>query len=300
MVLSGERLSVRKFLNDPLVHFLAAGAVLFAIGSAANPSDPDEDAIVVDRAALLGFIQYRSKAFEATAAATMLDGFDNAARANLIREYVREEALAREAAALGLDANDYVIRQRMVQKVEFLAEAAAPAAEPSDADVAGFYDANRDRYASPPSATLTHVFVSTEKNPPEAARATALGLLQTLRDDGAGFSDATRYGDRFLFHKNYVDRTDDYIMSQLGEEIAGAVFDPSSPLDEWRGPYRSQYGDHLIFVSARTPASTPPLDAIRELVKSDLTEEMRQKEIDAAIDEIVAKYKIDDRVSAGD
>ena len=290
---------MKRALHDPLAHFLAAGALLFAIGSAVRPAEQAENPIKVDRAALLEFIQYRSKAFEPAAAAAILDGLSPQARSGIIRDYVREEALAREAETLGLGANDYVIRQRMVQKVEFLAESAAAAiAEPTDADLAAFYDANRDRYTTPPSATLTHVFVSTEKKPRADARAEAVALLAGLKSSKAGFNDATAFGDRFLFHKNYVDRTNDYIESQLGGEIAAAIFDPAAPLNEWRGPYSSQYGEHLIYVAARTPSSLPPLGDIRDLVKSDYAEDRRLEAIEKAIEAIVAKYKVELRADA--
>jgi len=286
---------LREFLKDPLAHFLAAGALLFAIGNAIKPAEPARESIIVDRASLLDFIQYRSKAFEPNAAAAILDGFDDAALERLIEDYVREEALAREAAALGLDANDYVIRQRMVQKVEFLAEAGAAPAEPTEADIAGFYDANGERYRSPPSATLTHVFISGERKEPEAARAEAEAMLARLRRDGAEFVDATRYGDRFLFHKNYVDRTEDYINSQLGPEATAAAFGDAPP-GAWTGPYRSQYGEHLIFVSARTQARRAPLREIADLVRADLVEERRQAAIGDAIDRVVARYRVDTRL----
>ena len=286
---------MRNFLKDPLAHFLAAGVLLFAIGNSVKPAEPANEDIIVDRATLLEFIQYRSKAFEPNAAAAILDGFDDAAMERLIADYVREEALAREAAALGLDANDYVIRQRMVQKVEFLAEAGAAPTEPTEADIAEYYEGNSERYRSPPAATLTHVFISGEGKSPTAARAEAQALLAKLRRDGAGFVDATGYGDRFLFHKNYVDRTNDYIHSQLGPEATAAAFG-DAPLGAWAGPYRSPYGEHLIFVSSRTPARLAPLIEVAELVRADLVEETRQAAIDAAIARVVARYDVDIRL----
>ncbi len=291
---------MRALFKDPLAHFLAAGFALFIIASAINPPAPDDDTIRVDRAALLTFIQYRSKAFEPAAAAALLDGLDEEKRTRLIKDYVREEALAREAEALGLDVNDYVIRQRMVQKVEFLAEAAAPSEEPTEAEIAAFYDANRDRYMSPPSATLTHVFVNSADKSADAANEQARRLLAKLKADGAGFNDATKYGERFLFHKNYVDRTDDYIESQLGPAVAKAVFDPDTRLDDWLGPFRSEYGAHNIFVAARAPERLAPLSEITDVVESDLAEERRQIAIDRAIDAIVAKYRVEDRLGGSE
>ena len=38
----------------------------------------------------------------------------------LIDDYVKEEALHWEAPALGMDQNDYIIKQRLVQSIEFI------------------------------------------------------------------------------------------------------------------------------------------------------------------------------------
>ena len=279
-------------IRDPLTHFLAAGAALFVMASAVKPAESGDQTIIVDRAALLTHIQYRSKAFEPGAAEALLDGLSDDARERLIADFVREEALDREAIALGLDVDDYVIRQRRVQKAEFLAEAAAQAAEPSTADVEAFYAGNAERYRSPASATLTHVFVSAKDRPPEEARKMALDLLDRLRAEGAGFDDATRYGDRFLFHKNYVDRTDDYIRSQIGPLATAAALDRATPLKEWTGPYASDHGEHLLFVTARSDARLAPLTEIESVVRADLLEERRQQAIDAAINAIVRRYRV--------
>lgn len=289
---------MRTFLKDPLAHFLAAGLLLFIIASMIKPPPAGEQKIIVDRAAMLEFVQYRSKAFEPQAAAALFDSLDDAGRAQLVEDFVREEAMAREAASLGLDANDYVIRQRMVQKIEFLAEAASIPEDPSKADLEAYYAANLDRYSSPPSATMTHVFISAEKRSETEAKAEAERVLNALRRQNASFNDATRYGDRFLFHKNYVDRTDDYIKSQLGDDVAAAIFDPSTPLNAWRGPFKSAYGEHLIFVAARAPARTPPLAEIANIVREDLAEEEKREATETAIAGIVAKYKIENRLVA--
>ena len=69
---------------------------------------------MVDRDALLTFIQYRSKAFELSLAAQRLDGMTTKEREQLTRDFIREEALYREASTLGMTDNDYVIRRRTV------------------------------------------------------------------------------------------------------------------------------------------------------------------------------------------
>src|SRR5690606_15059644 len=124
-------MSVTTLLRQPLLHFLALGVLLFALYDWRVGDAPESDAsarhIVVTREALLDFIQYRARAFDDAAAVAQLDSMSAEQREALIDEYVREEALYREALALGMEQGDYIIRQRLVQKVEFLLENLASA-----------------------------------------------------------------------------------------------------------------------------------------------------------------------------
>ena len=98
----------------------------------------DSRVIKVDRDALLTFVQYRSRAFEPRAAAARLDNMPEDELDRLIADYVREEALHREAKALGMDQNDYIIKRRMIQSIEFITDGFVTAAvDVSDEDVVG-------------------------------------------------------------------------------------------------------------------------------------------------------------------
>jgi len=55
---------------------------------------------------------------------------------------VKEEILSREAVKLGLDQNDTVIRRRLQQKMEFVAEDFAATSEPTDAELADYFANN--------------------------------------------------------------------------------------------------------------------------------------------------------------
>ncbi len=56
---------MKRLLREPLVHFLAIGIGLFVLFDLVAPEDSNLDSktIVVDRDALLTFVQFRSKAF---------------------------------------------------------------------------------------------------------------------------------------------------------------------------------------------------------------------------------------------
>jgi hypothetical protein len=65
-------------------------------------------------------------------------------------EHVREEIATREALALGLDRDDTIIRRRLRQKLEFMAEDAIDATPPIDADLQSWLDAHPDTFRLEP------------------------------------------------------------------------------------------------------------------------------------------------------
>ena len=168
---------MKKILRDPLLHFLALGLALFVLFKFVASDDVNYDSkiINVDRDALLTFLQYRTRAFEPQTAATRLDALSTDELERLIEDYVRQEALHREALALSVDKNDYVIKRRMIQSIEFITDGFVTAAvELGEEDVAEYYESNRDDYYVEPYVTFTHVFFSNERH----GRNEAMALVQ--------------------------------------------------------------------------------------------------------------------------
>ena len=52
-----------------------------------------------------------------------------------MEQKVQSEVLYREALAMGLDKNDEIVKRRMAQKMQFLAEDVAAAREPTTEDL---------------------------------------------------------------------------------------------------------------------------------------------------------------------
>ena len=227
-----------KLVKDPLVHFFAVGVALFAFVSLVAPT-AQQDQILVDRQALLTFLQYRAKAFEPAAAASMLDKMPENERSQLISGFIREEALYREAMALGLDDGDYVIRKRMIQKLEFMLEASRLPFVPNAKERHDYYIHNKHDYSVPASATFTHVFISSKVEGPEQAQSKAAQLLSQLRYEKASFTDALKHGDRFLYHTHYVQQPFENVKNHFGVRAANSIFSGEFPLNEWHGPILS-------------------------------------------------------------
>jgi hypothetical protein len=285
-----------RIVRDPLVHFLAAGALLFAGYAALNPraaaGGGGGRTIVVDREALVTFMQYQSAAFQPRYFEAQFQALSPAERQGLIGKYVQEEALVREAGALGLDNGDYVIRRRMIQKMMYLMDDAASGTfAPSEADLQRYFQAHPDTYRGPATVTFTHVFVDNEVKHPAGAETTAEALKLTLERKRAGFADAPAYGDRFAYLQNYVGRTPDFVGSQFGAGFAAALV-KLQPSGRWQGPIRSDYGWHLVLLTERRPAELPRFADVREQVKDDMLRDTLAAYRRKAIADLVARYEV--------
>ncbi|HEX4999572.1 MAG TPA: peptidylprolyl isomerase [Terriglobia bacterium] len=280
-------------LREPLVHFVLIGGLVFAAFHLLNASPAaDSRTIVVDRNAIITFMQYRSNAFEGELFGKQFDNLSEEQRKALVDQYVREEALYREALGMGLDREDYIIRQRLVQKLEFLVDDTAAEAPPGDTELVDFYQKNQTDYVEPPVYTFTHVFFDAEKRGAENARAAASQMLVTLNRNHTPFDAASSLGDRPLFFQNYVDRTRDFVVSHMGEPLTAALdhVEPSSAV--WRGPYESPYGWHLILLTERRSGRLPPLEEIRQRVAEDYERGANDRARRKAVDELVSKYRV--------
>jgi hypothetical protein len=286
---------LRRLLREPLVHFLAIGIGLFVLFDLVAPEadNLDSKTIVVDRNALLTFVQFRSKAFNPDVAAARLDSLGDAELERLIDDYVREEALHREALALGMDQNDYVIKQRLIQSLQFITNGFVSAAvDVSDEEIADYYEANRDDYYVDPYATFTHVYYGSDRHGREQARQLAEAKLAELNDANVPFAESTRHGDRFLYNVNYVERTEDFIGSHFGREMAAAVFQLEPDASRWFGPFESAYGYHLVMLTKRTDGLYPPLEEIEDTVREDALRVKLDEQNERAVQAIVDTYEV--------
>ena len=131
---------VRRWLREPLLHFLLAGVLIFAIYELLNPA-----ANRIDRAnqIVLTKDDLRQLAVHWLAQGRPPPTIDQM-RA-LVEQRVSEEILFREALALGLDKEDEIIKRRLAQKMGFLAEDVAALQDPGDAELKAWFAQNADR-----------------------------------------------------------------------------------------------------------------------------------------------------------
>ncbi len=290
---------IGKLLKDPLLHFTLVGAALFGAYDMVGTPEASASArtIVVDRNALLTFMQYRSKAFQPEQAGQRLDSMAEEERQQLVRDFVREEALYREAQALGMSENDYIIRRRSVQKLEFIAQGISEqVVNLDDAELESFFESHRQDYYEAPSYTFTHVFLKADPADPAGHQQQAAELLQTLNADQVDFSAATRFGDRFLYHRNYVERTPDFVASHFGDLFQQQLAQLTPDSRHWQGPIPSEHGLHLVKLTESRPGRVPELAEVRPRVEQDSRRWQVTQKQELAIQQIVEQYNVEYRL----
>lgn len=293
---------MRRFLREPLLHFLAGGAALFGFFTVTQPARmniPSDKRISVDKESLLNFLQYRSKAFQTEYFSEQLQAMSAEERKRIEDEYIAEELLYREAKALGLEQGDYVIRQRLVQKMRFLINDLAEATGgPSDAMLEEHLQNYKERFIIDPAVTFTHVFTDSSVRGDAQARTEAERLKVSLNTNAVTFNDAPGFGDRFPFLQNYVERTFDYVSSHFGSGFVSELKNVPTSETRWAGPIRSTHGYHLVLLTYRTEARLPALHEIKPQVEDDWLRDRLETARSQAMIRLASEYTIERETDA--
>lgn len=292
---------MRKILREPLFHFLILGACLFVASGFLQDEDAatESNTIRVNRNDLLIFMQSRARVFNEESFGDFLDAMPADELRRITDEYVREEALYREAKALRLDENDYVARRRLVQQLQYITRGFIGSDNDlSRADLQKYLAANQDAYLVVPKITFTHVFFGTEQHGVSNAQVLATQQLHTLNYEQVPFHQSVSYGDHYIYHRNYVAKDADEISSHFGEALQQKVFSLQPNDTVWHGPFRSPYGFHLVMVTKQARGYLPLLAEIIQRVEQDALQDRMDTEYDKVVQEIVAAYRVEVAVAS--
>ena len=186
---------MKQLFKEPLLHFLLLGAALFAVFSAVSGSDERaENEILVSAGKIEHLAALFARTWQRPPTRGELEG--------LINDHVREEVAYREGKAVGLDRDDTIIRRRIRQKLEFVANDLAAQVEPSEKELRSYLASHIDAFRVDPRLTLRQVYLNPDQRG-ESVETDARDLLTGLNSDPS--LDATALGDRILLEHRYAD-----------------------------------------------------------------------------------------------
>ena len=251
---------MRRLLREPLVHFLLIGAVLFGLYSVtqsgrAATAPSKEIRLSLDEIAQLTLL-YQSQ-WRRPPTPQELE--------RMVENKVQQEVLYREALAMGLDKDDEIVKRRMAQKMQFLAEDMAAAREPTTAELRSWFEKNSAKFSQPPRLSFRHLYFSPDRRGVRA-RDDAQQALAKLAGQPVDAKIASALADAFMFQDYYRDRAPDYLAKEFGPPFALAVarLAPGS----WQGPIESGFGWHLVFVDTVIPGRVPAFEEVESDVRT--------------------------------
>jgi peptidyl-prolyl cis-trans isomerase C len=243
-----------RWAREPLLHFLLIGATLFVIYHWLNPTATNSD---TSRRIELTSDDIRQLEISWTTQWQRPPTPEE--MRNLVEDKVRQEILYREGLALGLDRGDTIVKRRLAQKMEFLAEDVSALRDPSLDELKKWYAKNRSQFSLPSRITFRHLYFSPDKRGAHA-RDAAESALAKLPDKSATMIDLTTLADPFMFQDHYGDRTFHQVSNVFGAKFAEELFKLRP--GEWHGPIESGLGWHLVWVDSITPGRTPEFEEV--------------------------------------
>lgn len=267
---------MKKWLREPIIHFLLIGLLLYFIINLLRPSETGEDlTITLTSGQVSGLADQFSNTWMRPPTETELNA--------LIDRYFRNEVAYREAMKLGLEQNDSVIQQRLRMKLELLLDNMTSLAVPSDPVLSAFLQENAERFTEDPIVSFYQVYLNPDKHADFDADAAAIITRLNQGEDPEELGDPTIIGMAF----NQVSK------HNIGREFGEAFADQLIELEtgRWIGPIFSGLGAHVVIVTNRQEARLPELSEIRPAVEREWMA-IRQKELkDAAYANLMEQYE---------
>lgn len=316
---------VFRILKAPALHFAVAGALLFLLattsGSGGDPRHASAEAgareIVIDANRIRGLQRDYSLAnqVQPTPAETRA----------LVDNLITEEILFREALARGFEQGDRAIAWRLVQKMRFLGEdqgedvavlyrkaldlglhrgdpvvrrilveniklvVSMVVPEPTDEELAAWYDEHRDEYAQAGRVSLRHVFFDRGRRGDEEARRAAETSAIVAEGHGGEIASALG-GDPFVMGKTLAGQNRADLAKVFGPAFAEEVVSMSA--GRWRGPVESAYGWHLVLIEKRFDPRIPELAEVRSSAAKNFNVSRRNQRVAEFLETLRPSYTV--------
>ena len=190
-----------------------------------------------------------------------------------------EQKYSAELAKQGLTDEDVrnELRTRVLTNKIF--EAVTKKVTVSDADIKAYYEKNPTQYQQPASRDVRHILVKTE------------ALAQKLHDQIQGGADFAKLAQKY---------TEDQASKADGGKFTAFKGRTVEPFDEFvfsaktgelSDPIKTEFGWHIIEVlSAVKPATTTPLDQVKDSIKTTVLQTKQNAAIKGWIAALPVKY----------
>ena len=154
--------------------------------------------------------------------------------------------------------------------------------EVKDEELKAYYDENKAQFVKGESVAASHILVDSEEKANE--------LKGKIEAGEVSFEDAARENSSCPSGQN-GGALGEFTKGQMVPEFDEAVF--SMEVGEVRGPVKTQFGYHVIKLTAKNEASEMPFEEVKAQLKNAMIQEKRQQAYESKINQLKIVYPVD-------
>lgn len=151
-----------------------------------------------------------------------------------------------------------------------------------DEEIKAYYDENKAQFVRGESVSASHILVDSEEK--------AIEILKDIEEGKVSFEDAARENSSCPSGQN-GGALGEFTRGQMVPEFDKAVFEMT--VGEISKPVKTQFGYHIIKLTAKNEASEMSFDEVKGQLANSLIQEKRQQAYDSKINQLKIVFPVD-------
>ena len=197
-----------------------------------------------------------------------------------------DQELYQEALEMRLHLGDEVVKRRLIQVMEQLLLAANPPQAVTEEQLAAEFDKRREDLRRPPRYSIEHLYFNRERE------AEVDSVIATIQQQNLTAGEARQMSSPFLPGYQFKQQTPDQLARHFGAAFVKNLQEADPRPGEWRGPLRSTYGLHYVWVSEMEPDRDATLDEVRTQLLRDLESRAKATALHGGIAAMRENYEV--------
>jgi len=270
----------KRILNEPLVHFLLIGMLIFLGYSLLDKEDVDlgENELIVTQ----GEVDHIKTRYAQSWGATPNDELLK----SLIDEYVITQIKFKESLKLNLDHNDEIVKRRLSQKFDFLMQDLAELEEPTNDELKNYFENNKSLFTKRAEFTFRHRYFDSDQR--ENNKEYAIEKLALIESQRMDFEEIK--SDEFHLPLVYERASFFQVSRDMGSFFADSLWqEPSKGVIKL---LESGYGFHLVKVVEIHNIKTPKFENLKDEIRMNYLSDKQKVLNDNFLKSLLSKYQV--------
>jgi len=197
-----------------------------------------------------------------------------------------DQQLYEQALDMRLHLGDEVVKRRLIQVMEQLMLAASPPRPVTEEALQAEFEKRREELRRPPRYSIEHLYFNRDRE------GEIDGVITTIREQGLTPRQAREMSSPFLPGYQFTRQSPDQLARHFGAAFVKNLQDTDPQPGTWRGPVRSTYGLHYVWVSEVEPDRDATLEEVRAQLQRDLESRARIQALKESVAALRENYEV--------